>query len=116
MLGIQNRYTVGLRDLAVFAAIDGSFDKVQKRLLKFCGMSPRLPILPLADNRLEAFNDRRSWPRPAKEHWMRRYCRGFPFGQMKRSAIHGLIPPVGGLHWRNFVSFNQQYKYHLLNA
>ena len=38
MLGIQNRYTVGLRDLAVFAAVDGSFDKSQKRLLKFCGI------------------------------------------------------------------------------
>lgn len=37
-LGINGRYTVGLRDLAVYAAADGSFAKAQKRLRKFCGI------------------------------------------------------------------------------
>ncbi len=39
LLGPENRYTVGLRDLAVFAAADSSFDKAQKRLDKFCGIN-----------------------------------------------------------------------------
>ena len=38
LLGIDKRYTVGLCDLAVYAAADSSFDKSQKRLLKFCGI------------------------------------------------------------------------------
>ena len=38
MLGVENRHTVGVRDLAVFAAADSSFDKAEKRLLKFCGL------------------------------------------------------------------------------
>ena len=35
---MTERYTVGLRDIAVYAAADSSFDKAQKRLLKFCGI------------------------------------------------------------------------------
>ena len=38
MLGQKDRYTVGVRDLAFFAAADSSFDKAEKRLLKFCGL------------------------------------------------------------------------------
>ena len=38
MLGQEDRHTVGVRDLAVFAAADSSFDKAEKRLLKFCGL------------------------------------------------------------------------------
>ena len=38
MLGIEDRYTVGLCDLAVYAAAESSFDKASKRLLKFCGI------------------------------------------------------------------------------
>lgn len=37
-LGINGRYTVGLRDLAVFAGAEDSFAKAQKRLKKFCGI------------------------------------------------------------------------------
>ena len=36
MLGLEDRYSVGLRDLAMFAAVDSSFDKAEKRLKKFC--------------------------------------------------------------------------------
>ena len=39
LLGIEDDYSVGLRDLAVFAAADSSFAKAEKRLKKFCGIS-----------------------------------------------------------------------------
>jgi len=42
MLGITERYTVGLRSLAVYAAADGAFRKAEKRLQVFCAPQKRL--------------------------------------------------------------------------
>ena len=36
---MDGRYTVGLRDLVVFAGADGAFAKAEARLKKFCGIS-----------------------------------------------------------------------------
>jgi len=53
MLGQENRFTVGVRDLAVFAAADSSFDKAEKRLLKFCGIK-------ISPNTIKALCDQES--------------------------------------------------------
>jgi len=53
LLGIEDDYTVGLRDLAVFAAADSSFAKAAKRLKKFCGLS-------LSENTIKMLCDQES--------------------------------------------------------
>ena len=53
MLGLEERYTVGLRDLAVFAAVDSSFAKAEKRLKKFCGIE-------IAENTIKKLCDEES--------------------------------------------------------
>jgi hypothetical protein len=39
LVGIEDDYTVGLRDLAVYCAAEGSFAKAEQRLKKLCGIS-----------------------------------------------------------------------------
>jgi len=60
-VGLGEDDTVGLRDLVVFAAADGSFAKAQKRLKKFCGISA-------AENTIRKLCDEES---VRMEHWQK---------------------------------------------
>jgi hypothetical protein len=61
LVGIEDDYTVGLRDLAVYCAAESSFAKAEQRLKKLCGIS-------ISENTIKMLCDKES---AEIEHWQK---------------------------------------------
>jgi len=61
VVGLEEDYTVGLRDLAVFCAADSSFGKAEQRLKKLCGIT-------ISENTIKRLCDKES---VKIEHWQK---------------------------------------------
>jgi hypothetical protein len=91
LLGIEEDYTVGLRDLAVYAGADGSFAKAEQRLKKFCGIS-------LSENTIKKLCDAES---VKMEHWQKTDPRAtLPFqqsyGELEFTTDGLMVNTLGG--------------------
>jgi len=92
---MEDDYTVGLRDLAVFAAADGSFAKAERRLKKFLGIS-------ISENTIKMLCDKES---VKMEQWQKTDPRAtLPFqhsyGELEFTTDGTMVNTLAG--WKEF--------------
>ena len=93
LIGLDEDYSIGLRDLAVYCAADSSFGKAEQRLKKLCGIS-------ISENTIKMLCDKES----AKiEQWQKTGVRATllfrnSYGELEFTTDSTMVNTLGG--WR----------------